>query len=44
MHRLKSKMGKKPQTLDFYTDLVVSFARMKICFLSKVNGFYHKKF
>jgi len=34
---------KKPQKLDFYADSVVLFARMKICFIKKVDGFYHKK-
>jgi len=36
-------MGKKPQKLDFYADSVVLFARIKIYFVKKVDGFYHKK-
>jgi len=29
--------------LGFYTDSVVLFARMKICFVRKVDGFHPKK-
>jgi len=35
-------MGKKTQKLDFYASSVF-FARMKICFVRKGDGFYHKK-
>jgi len=40
MHKLK---WGKTQKLDFYTDSMVLFACMKICFVRKVDGFYHKK-
>jgi len=35
--------GKITQKLDFYADSVVLFVRMKICFVKKVGGIYHKK-
>jgi len=43
MHRAYIRYGKKLQKLDFYADSVVLFARMKICFVRKIGGFYHKK-